>query len=75
MVKAIIDISERTNKILNIVKAKHGLRTKSDAINFAMQIFEEENLSPELKPDFLSRRRKQKVVRVKDAGDFIELSD
>jgi len=29
MVQAIIDINERTNRILNILKAKYGLKDKS----------------------------------------------
>ena len=33
MVKAIVTIDERTNRILNIVKAKYGLKDKSQAIN------------------------------------------
>ena len=32
MVKAIIDISSHTNKILTIFKVEHGLRDKSEAI-------------------------------------------
>ncbi len=32
MVKAIIDISPRANTVLNIVKAKHSLKHKSQAI-------------------------------------------
>jgi len=77
MVKAIIDISERANRTLNVVKAKYGLRKKSDAINFVVNTFEEENLSADLKPVFLNRRktRKQKVMNVKESGDFLELSD
>ena len=31
--KVIMNINERANRVLNIVKAKHGLKTKSDAIN------------------------------------------
>ena len=33
MVKAIIDIKKETNRVLNIVKARHGYRTKSEAID------------------------------------------
>lgn len=33
MVKAMIDIKEDANKVLNIIKAKHNLKTKSEAIN------------------------------------------
>jgi hypothetical protein len=33
MVQAIITIDDRTNRILNIIKAKYGLKDKSAAIN------------------------------------------
>ena len=37
MVKAIISINEETNRILNIIKAKNGLKTKSQAIESLAQ--------------------------------------
>ena len=33
MVQAIVDISMEANRVLNIIKAKYGLRDKSQAIN------------------------------------------
>ena len=39
MVKAIVDISEDANRILNIVKAKEALKDKSDAINLVITIY------------------------------------
>mgnify|MGYP001578723567 CR=1 FL=1 len=33
MVKAIIDITKEANRIINVIKAKHDLKTKSEAIN------------------------------------------
>ena len=46
MVKAVIDIKEETNRILNIIKAKYGLKDKSSAIDklceeYAKEILEE----------------------------------
>ena len=32
MVQAVIDIDERANRVLNIIKAKHGLKDKSERI-------------------------------------------
>jgi hypothetical protein len=40
MVKAMIDISEHANRLLNMVKAKHGLKTKSQAIEKMAQEYE-----------------------------------
>ena len=39
MVKAIVKIDERTNRVLNILKAKYGLNDKSQAINLMAQQF------------------------------------
>ena len=69
MVKAIVTIDERTNRIINIVKAKYGLKDKSQAINLMAQQYEECIMEPELKPEFiesLKASEKEKTVRVND---------
>jgi len=59
MVKAIISINEETNRILNIIKAKNGLKTKSQAIESLAQEYSKllENMEishspPQPKKDF-----------------------
>ena len=37
MVKAIVDIDEKANRVINIVKAKENLKDKSDAINLIIE--------------------------------------
>ncbi len=69
MVKAIININDRANRVLNIVKAKHGLRTKSDAINKVVNEYGRSLLEPELRPEFIEKikeRQKEKTVKVAD---------
>ena len=69
MVKAIVTIDERTNRILNIVKAKYGLKDKSQALNLMAKQFETCVLEPELRPEFiesLKASEKEKTVKVKD---------
>lgn len=69
MVKAIVKIDERTNRVLNILKAKYGLTDKSQAINLMAQQFEAEVMEPELKPEFirsLKASEKEKTIRVKN---------
>jgi len=69
MVKAIVTIDERTNRILNIIKAKHGLKDKSQAINLMAQQFEAYIMEPELRPEFienLKASQSEKTVKVKD---------
>ena len=69
MVKAIVDIDERTNRILNILKAKHGLKDKSQALNLMAQQFELCILEPELRPEFiesLTASQSERTVKVMD---------
>ncbi len=47
MVQAIINIDENTNRILNILKAKYGLKDKSQAIDVMAQQYEKELLELE----------------------------
>jgi phosphohistidine swiveling domain-containing protein len=48
MVQAIINIGEREDQILNIVKGKFNFKNKSDAINFVIEKFEEQILDSNL---------------------------
>ncbi len=69
MVQAIINISEKTNRVLNILKAKYGLKDKSQAIDKMANEYEVEILEPELRPEFIERMKKiekEKTVKVKD---------
>ncbi len=75
MVQAMIDIDERVNRVLNIVKAKYGLKDKSEAINLVVEEYEESFLEPELRPEYrkkllnilkgkhLSREQFEKAVK------------
>ena len=58
MVQAIINISDHTNRILNIVKAKYGLNDKSEAINVLAEEYEEEIMEPKLRPDYIKKALK-----------------
>ena len=75
MVSAMIDISEHANRVLNIVKAKHGLRDKSEAINQMALEYEEEILEPAFKPEFVEsvkKARKEKSRRIKSIREIFE---
>ena len=58
MVQAIINIDEHTNQVLNIVKAKFGLRDKSEAINLVVNEYEELSLETELSPEYKNKLAK-----------------
>jgi hypothetical protein len=73
MVQAIINIEDRTNKILSVIKAKYGLKDESEAINFIVAEYEEEMLEPELKPEYIEKLKKiekQKTIEVGTIENF-----
>ena len=59
MVQAVINLPENENRVLNIIKAKHGLKDKSEAIVLVIKEYEQEFLEPELRPEY-----KQKLVKI-----------
>ena len=68
MVQAIINIDEHTNQVLNIVKAKFGLRDKSAAIEIVVNKYEENILEPRLRPEYaekIKKLQKQKSIKFK----------
>jgi len=58
MVQAIININDQTNRVLNIVKAKFGLKDKSEAIDTMAKQYQESILEPELRPEYVAKAKK-----------------
>ena len=75
MVQAIINIEEHTNRILNIIKAKYGLKDKSSAIDLMATQYEEEILEPELKPEYVEKAKKIIQQNPVDVGNVENLRD
>ena len=67
MVQAIINLNEHQNRILGIIKGKYGLKNKSEAINIALEKFEENFLEPELRPEYI-----KKIAGIQKNGKFIK---
>lgn len=55
MVQAMIHIGERTNHVLAIVKAKFGLRDKSEAIDLVVKEYGDNILEPQLRPEYIQK--------------------
>ncbi len=55
MVQALVEIDENTNRVLNVVKAKYGLKDKGEAIQIVVQKYIEEENEPELRPEYLKK--------------------
>ena len=58
MVQAVININVNANRVLNIVKAKFGLKDKSEAINLVVNEYEQTALEPELRPEYKTKLAK-----------------
>ena len=55
--------------MLNIVKAQHGLKTKSEAVQLVVHSFEDELLERDFRPEYLEklkRLEKEKSIPVDD---------
>ncbi|MCK5283248.1 MAG: DUF2683 family protein [Nanoarchaeota archaeon] len=73
MVQAIVNLGDREDRVLTIVKGKYGLKNKSDAVNFVINKFEEELLEPQLRPEYiekLNRIKKQKGVKFSSVDEL-----
>ena len=67
MVQAMVNISEKANRVLNIVKAKYGLKDKSEAINIMAEEYENDIMEPELRPEYIKkalRIQKQPAIKI-----------
>ena len=72
MVKAMIEIDKETNQILNIIKAQFALRDKSEAIEKVVEIYTEEIMEPELRPDYIEKIKKIKKEKSIKVDSFSE---
>ena len=78
MVQATINISDDSNHILNIVKAKYKLKDKSAAIDFVVTQYGAEMLEPELRPEFIAEMQqimKEKPIFVGSIENFDKVVD
>lgn len=50
MVQNIIKLSERENRIVNVVKAKNGMRNKNQALGFIIQTYAKQYLPEMMRP-------------------------
>ncbi len=64
MVQALVELGEKEDRVLTIVKGKYGLKNKSEAVNLIIDHFEERCLEPELRPEY-----REELLKV-DQGKF-----
>jgi len=78
MVKALVEIDENTNRVLNVVKAKYGLKDKGEAIELVVAEYIEFENEPELRPEFIEKMkeiRNQKSIKVANFAERYGLSE
>jgi len=73
MVKALIDITDDANRILNVVKAAYSLKDKSQAIDMMAKEYEALVFEPKIKASYLKKIEKiskEKRIHVGSIEDF-----
>jgi len=72
MVQSIIDLGVSEDRVLNIVKAQHGLKNKSQAVAMILNIYQDSFLEPELRPEYI--KKLEKINKEKHHG-FKDIDD
>jgi len=74
MVKAIVNIDEEANKVLNHLKAEYNLKDKSQAINvMAIEFKRFVKVEPEVRPEYIKKLmkiHKGKHIKIGSVEDF-----
>ena len=70
MVQALVEIDENTNRTLNVVKAKYGLKDKGEAIKLVVSKYIEDQEDPELRPEFIEKMKKRRLESTIKINDF-----
>ncbi len=80
--KTLLDLPTNINQTLNIIKAKNNLKNKAETISVVVRYYAENQLEPELRPEFIervlrdSKKDKASDYRVfkstKDLNNFIK---
>jgi hypothetical protein len=73
MVKAIVEIDEQANMVINVLKAQYGLKDKSQAINEMAKQYRLLVLESEVRPEYLKKMEKiskERIIRIGSAADF-----
>jgi hypothetical protein len=71
-----IHLDEKTNRVLNIIKAQYGLKDKSQAIQVAVKGYKEEIMEPQFRPEYVRKIKRiektAKYIPVKNVREYLE---
>ena len=73
MVKAIVEIDEEANRVINVIKAEYDYKDKSEAINEMAWQYKALVLESDIRPEYLKRLEKMRsepIIRVGSFKDF-----
>jgi hypothetical protein len=65
MVQNVINLDERESRVINIVKTKYGLKDISQALSMIIKHYEECELEPQLRPEFVEDIEDCKALKSK----------
>ena len=57
---------------MNLIKAKYGLKDKSEAVAFVVSKYVDDEAEPELRPEFIEEMRKIQKQRTIKVNNFAE---
>ena len=69
-----MELSEHANRVVNVVKARDGLKGKSEAIESIVAAYEQKILDPALRPEFVAdirRIRQGKFRRIESLDEVL----
>ena len=73
MVRALIELDENLNRVLNLIKAKYGFKDKSEAISFVVSKYIDDEAEPELRPEFIEKMKKMQKEKTIFIGSVADL--
>ena len=73
MVRALIELDENMNRVLNLIKVKYGFKDKSEAINFVVSKYIDDEAEPELRPEFIEKMKKRQKEKTIYVGSLTDL--
>lgn len=75
MPKSVISLSEHANRVVNVVKAREGLKGKSEAIQRIVEEYEQHVLNPGLRPTFVEDLQRVRQGAFRAVDDLDEILD
>lgn len=70
MVQCFVSLDDSANRVVNVVKAKYGLKDKSEALNALIREYADSVLEPQFRPQFVQSVKRAASGPKKKVTDF-----